>query len=294
MKRLHDRLHSARRGYQVEALALVAALGGTLVLAGWLLAGVLGVVASLAVAVITTRMLGALGTRGVMRLQRAMPLAPWQAPEIARSLALLAQRAGLVGPPRLYLLPGSVPNAFVVGSGDDTAVAVSKGLVTQLDRRELRGVLAHEVGHLQAGDTDVLRLSRALVQATRSVAQLGLLTCVASALLGSDVPLLVPLLFFGAPSAALALQLWLSRRREFAADAAAVALTDDAYGLASALCRLDRWRTRLRHLGYALGTPPSWLSTHPPTHERLARLQALQPEAFLPAPPRRTVWRWVF
>jgi heat shock protein HtpX len=92
---------------------------------------------------------------------------------------------------------------------------------------------------------------------------------------------------------ALALQLWLSRRREFAADAAEVALTGDAYGLASALVRLDRWRSRLRYLGYTLGTPPNWLSSHPPTRERLERLQELQPEAFLPPPPRRAMWTWV-
>jgi heat shock protein HtpX len=106
------------------------------------------------------------------------------------------------------------------------------------------------------------------------------------------VPAVLPLLFAAAPTLALLLQLRLSRRREFAADATAVALTGDALGLASALHRLDRFRSRLRYLGYGLGAPPSWLSTHPATAERLQRLRALVPETRLPVAPPRTFWTW--
>jgi heat shock protein HtpX len=227
-----------------------------------------------------------------MRMQGATPLAGWQAPGLHRLLGRLAQRAELATKPELYLLPQAVPNAFTVGEEDRAAIGVSRGLLGELGQRELQGVLAHEIGHLQAGDARVMRIAGALAQTTRTVGQVGLIACALAALMGERIPLVLPLLFFGAPSVALALQLWLSRRREFAADAAAVALTGDAYGLASALVRLDRWRSRLRYLGYALGTPPSWLSSHPPTRERLERLQTLQPEAFLPPPPRRSMWTW--
>jgi heat shock protein HtpX len=289
---LQDRLLEVRRGYASETLVLFLALTATLGITGWLLGGALGVVVAVGLAIVTAQTLASLGTEGIMRMQGAIPLSPVQAPELVQVLRALARRAALSAPPQLYLLPGQVPNAFAAGRGDDAAIAVSEGLLGALDRRELTGVLAHEVGHLQAGDTDVLRLAGSLVHATRTVGQVGLLACVLSALAGQPVPVLLPLLFFAAPSLGLGLQLWLSRRREFAADAAAVGLTGDAFGLASALARLDRWRSRLRYLGYALGAPPSWLSTHPPTRERLERLQQLQPEAFLPAVPRRALWHW--
>ena len=289
---LDARLRSVQRGYTGETLALFAALGFTVVLVGWLLGQWAGVVIALAVAFLTTQVLANLDTRQLMRMQGAVPLATWQAPGLHRLLSTLTRRAELPAVPQLYLLPGGVPNAFTVGEDDHAAIGVSRGLIGELGQRELEGVLAHELGHLQAGDTKVMRIAGSLVHATRTVGQVGLITCALAALFGEPIPLVLPLLFFAAPSVALALQLWLSRRREFAADAAAVALTGDASGLASALVRLDRWRSRLRYLGYALGTPPTWLSSHPPTRERLERLQELQPEAFLPAAPRRSIWTW--
>ncbi|MFP4125214.1 MAG: zinc metalloprotease HtpX [Alphaproteobacteria bacterium] len=289
---LDERLRAVQRGYAGETLALFAALALTLMLVGWLLGQAMGVIVALAVAFITTQVLANLNTDQLMRMQGAVPLASWQAPGLHRLLATLARRAELAANPRLYLLPQAIPNAFTVGEADHAAIGVSRGLLSELGQRELQGVIAHELGHLQAGDTRVMRIAGALVHTTRTVGQVGLITCALAALFGEPIPLVLPLLFFGAPAVALALQLWLSRRREFAADAAAVALTGDAYGLASALVRLDRWRSRLRYLGYALGTPPSWLSSHPPTRERLERLQELQPEAFLPPAPRRSIWMW--
>lgn len=289
---LDDRLRAVQRGYAGETLALFAALAVTLMLVGWLLGQVAGVLVALAIAFLTTRVLAGLDPDQLLRMQGAVRLGSWQAPGLHRVLAVLSERAELAARPRLYLLPGGVPNAVTVGEEDHAAVAVSRGLLNELDQRELQGVLAHELGHLQAGDTKVMRIAGSLVHTTRTVGQVGLVVCALAALMGEPIPLVLPLLFFGAPGLAMALQLWLSRRREFAADAAAVALTGDAYGLASALVRLDHWRSRLRYLGYALGTPPSWLSSHPPTRERLQRLQQLQPEAFLPRPPRRSIWTW--
>jgi heat shock protein HtpX len=282
---LDARLRAVQRGHEGETWALFAALAGTLMLMGWLLGQLAGVVIALGVAFLMTQVLANLDTHQLLRMQGAVPLAAWQAPRLHRIVAGLAARAELTSRPHLYLLPGGVPNAFTVGEEEHAAIGVSRGLLGELDQRELQGVIAHELGHLQAGDTRVMRIAGALAHSTRTVGQVGLVACAIAALMGEPIPLILPLLFFAAPSVALALQLWLSRRREFAADAAAVALTGDAYGLASALVRLDRWRSRLRYLGYTLGTPPNWLSSHPPTRERLERLQELQPEAFLPPPP---------
>lgn len=261
-------------------------------LVGWLMAGTLGTLVALGFALLTGRALAGLSTAAIMRLQGARPIGGPAAPVLHRLAHALAVRAGLPRAPDLYLIPSDVPNAFATGGRADGAVALSRSLLQGLDERELAGVLAHEIAHIGAGDTTALRVAGALVETTRSVAQVGLLTCLVALFLGQEFPPLLPVAFALAPSLALLLQLRLSRRREFAADAAAVALTGDAHGLGSALCRLDRFRSRLRYLGYGLGAPPSWLSTHPPTKERLERLRRLQPGAALPLAPQRTLWSW--
>ncbi len=287
-----DRFALLQRGYATETLLLFLALAAMLALIGWLVGAWIGVAVALGFALFTGNLLAGLSSDRIMRLIGARPIHPAEAPMLYRSVQALARRAGLRQAPRLYLLPSDVPNALATGAADDAAVALSRGLLGALDEREVQGVLAHELGHVQAGDTAVLRFAGALVEATRAVAQVGLALCLVALLLGQPLPLVLPFVFVAAPLVAFGLQLLLSRRREFAADAAAVALTGDAGGLASALCRLDRYRSRLRALGYGLGAPPSWLSTHPPTGERLQRLKALQPEAFLPPPPRRVLWTW--
>ncbi|TVQ36011.1 MAG: hypothetical protein EA356_06525 [Geminicoccaceae bacterium] len=287
-----DRFALVQRTYTLETVLLFTALAAMLALIGWLVGHWGGVLVALGFAVLTGRMLAGLSSVAIMRFMGGRLIHPAEAPDLYRTLFVLARRAGLREAPHLYLLPSSIPNALATGEGDDTAIGVSRGLVGGLDARELTGVLAHELGHIQAGDTAVLRFAGALVETTRAVAQVGLALCLVALLLGEAVPLFLPLIFLAAPLAAFGLQLWLSRRREFAADATAVALTGDAGGLAMALCRLDRYRSRLRALGYGLGAPPSWLSTHPPTAERIERLKALQPEAFLPPPPRRVLWSW--
>ncbi|MEO1090768.1 MAG: zinc metalloprotease HtpX [Pseudomonadota bacterium] len=280
------------RAYAGETLALIGALALMVAVVGGLFAGLGGAAVAVVCALILARGVVGLSTAGVMRANGARPIGPSSAPRLTRLAAHLARNAQLAAPPTLYLVPSRAPNAFAFGDRNDSGVALSQGLVQALDERELTGVLAHEISHVRAGDTHVLRIAGALVATIRAVAQIGLLLCIVALFLGERVPLVVALTFAVAPTLAFALQLWVSRRREFAADAGAVALTGDAVGLASALCRLDRWRARLRYLGYALGAPPTWLSTHPRTEERLRRLHALQPEAFLPAAPRRVLWSW--
>jgi heat shock protein HtpX len=287
-----DRLALVQRGYAIETALLFVALAALLTLIGWLVGGPGGVAVALGFALLTGRLLAGLSSDVIMRFARGRPVHQAEAPNLYGRLARLARRARLPAVPRLYVLASDVPNAITTGEGDDAAIGLSRGLLYGLDDRELEGVLAHELAHIQSGDTRVIRLAGALVETIRVVAQVGLMICLVAYFVGEPVPLPLPVLFALAPLVGFGLQLWLSRRREFAADARAIALTGDAAGLARALCRLDRYRSRLRALGYGLGAPPSWLSTHPPTAERLARLEALQPQAFLPSAPPRVFWTW--
>ena len=198
--------------------------------------------------------------------------------------------------PRLYFVDTPIVNAFSVGSHNDAAIALTSGLLARLDLRQITGVLAHEVAHIAHGDIRVMSLADSLTRMTSVLSltgQLLLLVNLPLLLVGAAVVnwLAVGLLIF-APHIAMLVQLGLSRVREFDADLAAVALTDDPEGLASALMAIERvqrgWRAWL-FPGW--GSPePSWLRTHPATEERVRRLLELArrippPEHDAGAPP---------
>ncbi len=224
--------------------------------------------------------------RLILRMYRAQPLDPRQLPELASLVAVLAQRAGLPRPPRLYYVPSRMLNAFAVGDRRDAAIAVTEGLLQTLNLRELAGVLAHEISHVRHGDMRVMALADTVSRLTSSLSLFGQL------LILLNLPLFLTgavtiswvglLLLVFAPTASALLQLALSRTREFDADAGAVELTGDPEGLASALAKLERhqggWLQRVLVPGRR-NPDPSLLRTHPATEERIRRLLAMRPGA---------------
>ena len=93
-----------------------------------------------------------LSDRIVLAMHRAQELAPDEAPELHGMVAELAARAG-IPTPQLYLINEAQPNAFATGRNPEHAVvAVTSGILEVLDRRELRGVLAHELAHVKNRD----------------------------------------------------------------------------------------------------------------------------------------------
>ena len=185
---------------------------------------------------------------------------------------------GLSSPPSLYVLPDGSPQAFTIGERGDAAIVLSVGLTRALDRREVTGVLAHELSHVAHDDIRLMRFASTLTNVMASVARTTTLVAL----------LFLPLILVGvvpfapstllavvvAPWAAQALLLALSRVRERAADDGAVRLTDDPEGLASALARLEAQKLGFWHrlFGVRPRGLPEWLQTHPPTVDRIRRL----------------------
>lgn len=265
---------------------LLLALGGLMVALGALFAGTLGALAAgLVTAGLYTFSVHA-PTEWLLRRQGARALSPWQAPGLSSMFETLARRAGLGRPPRLYLTPGLSPNAFTVGESPHAAVVVSAGLLRLLDDRELAGVLAHEIAHVKHRDTRTLRLAATFDSVVAGLSRAGWFMLLLSLplMLVSDVsvPALGVLLLVVAPSLSRALQLALSRTREYAADEAAVALTRDPRGLASALVRLEASQRGLlgRLFGLTPRLAPQWMRTHPATERRVARLLGASPPSF--------------
>ncbi|MGZ4538979.1 MAG: zinc metalloprotease HtpX [Blastococcus sp.] len=261
-------------------------LGCLLAVAGvlaWLLFGAQGLVWVLVPGVLVLVFRPRVPARAVLSVYRAQPLPYAAAPELHWIVQELSERAGLHSVPALYYVPSPVPNCFCVGQGRDVALAVTDGMLRRLARREVAGALAHEVGHLRAGDTTVMSLSDAISRVAQALSYVGMFAFLIAVPLafGGDLRLLGLSVFLVlSPLVVTVLQLALSRAREFDADLTAARLTGDPEGLASALEVLDCSSGRIwERILVARGRVPDplLLRTHPSTAERTRRLRALEP-----------------
>lgn len=229
--------------------------------------------------------------RLLVRMYGALPLSPREAPGLYAIVEALAARAGLARLPRLYYLPSRMMNAFATGRRQDAAIVISDGLLRRLERRELIGVLAHELAHVANGDIQVMAFADTLSRITGILAFIGQMLVILSIpalLLGlATPPLAALLLLLAAPTLSALAQLALSRNREYEADRSAVELCGDALGLASALDKMERHQGRFWEQIMLPGRnlpDPSLLRTHPPTRQRIDRLMELIPQEELRRP----------
>lgn len=217
-----------------------------------------------------------------------------QAPELYRIVESLTVRAGLPMP-RIYIIPTESPNAFATGRNPEHAsVAVTEGILRLLNRDELEGVLAHELGHVT--NRDILISSIAATMAGAIVVlvrmlQFGMMFGGGRRDREGDNPLgaagMIATIIL-APLAATIIQLAISRSREYGADATGAQLVGTPYPLANALQKLERASQQVplpanpetAHLFIvqpltgkgAMGFLANLFSTHPPIEKRIARL----------------------
>ncbi len=226
----------------------------------------------------------------VLRMYNAQEVDETSAPQFYRLVRELAQRAGLPMP-RVYLIDEDAPNAFATGRNPQhAAVAATTGILRVLSERELRGVMAHELAHVQHRDILISTISATMAGA------IGMLGNFAMIFGGRDSegrqtnPLVALLVMILAPIAASLIQMAISRAREFEADRGGAEISGDPAALASALDKIHRYaqgiplETAERHPETAqmmimnplsAGGIKSLFSTHPSTEERIARLMEL-------------------
>jgi heat shock protein HtpX len=253
-----------------------------LALLGWSLAGTSGLVWASILGALFLYFSARVPSQLVLRMAGARPLAFQEAPGVYKVVRELSRRAGLPSVPRVFYLPNNLLNALTVGGGEASAVAVTDGLLRQLDGRELTGVLAHEISHLQQKDIHVLRFAGVIGRITSLFALFG------QVLLFLNIPLILMgqtpiswvtiLILVAAPVLSGLLQMALSRTREFDADLGAAWLTGDPEGLARALEKMAQTQvSAFRRLFWPTNQPAksSLYSTHPATGERVTRLRSL-------------------
>jgi len=226
----------------------------------------------------------------VLAMYRAQPVTREQLPRIYSVVERLTQKAGLPMP-KLYVIPTDSPNAFATGRNPTHAsVAVTQGILQLLDDEELEGVLAHELGHVRNRDILTSSIAATLAGAISILARMGFWFGLGGDSRDRDRSGGILMILF-APLAALLIQLWVSRTREYEADATGAHITHNPYALARALQKLDAYSKRMpmaatpstAHLFIvqpAIGASLANLfSTHPPIAKRIERLTG-QPQEY--------------
>ncbi len=225
-----------------------------------------------------------------LAMYRAQPVTREQLPRAYAAVERLTQKIG-IPMPKIYVIPNESPNAFATGRNPSHAsVAVTHGILSLLTDEELEGVLAHELGHVNNRDILISSVAATLAGAVTMLASMGRWAMIFGGFGGRDRDdrgggLTALLMLIVAPIAAGLIQLWVSRTREYQADASGAHYTGNPYALASALQKLDAYSRRLpmqaspstAHLfiiqpflgGMNFG---NLFSTHPPIAKRIERL----------------------
>ena len=184
-----------------------------------------------------------------LRMYNAQPVTREQLPRAYAAVERLTAKQGLPTP-KIYVLPTESPNAFATGRNPQHAsVAVTHGILQLLDDEELEGVLAHELGHVRNRDILTSSIAATLAGAITMVARMGYYASLFGGGGGRDRRggggLSGLLMIIVAPIAASLIQLWISRTREFEADATGAATTGNPYALARALQKLEHYSKRI-------------------------------------------------
>lgn len=274
---------------------LLAVLTALLVWAGDLIGGRQGAIIALVMAGAMNFFSYWFSDKVVMAMYRAKEVGPDEDPELYHIVQELAQRAGLPMP-RVFVLPQETPNAFATGRNPKhAAVAVTAGIRRILNKRELTGVLGHELAHVMNRDILVSTIAATLAGAISYLAWMAQWAMIfgGGRRDGEGGGNIFGLLFMMivAPMAAMIIQMAVSRSREYGADAGGARITGDPLALASALRKLQMASERIplqvneatadstAHMFIVNpltgGGLRSLFSTHPPVEERVARLEAM-------------------
>lgn len=275
---------------QLKTLLLMAGLSAVLIVMGSALGGRQGIVIALVLAVIMNIGSFWFSDKIVLSMYQAQELSPEDAPMVHQIVEELAGRAG-VPKPRLFIVPQEAPNAFATGRDPEHGViAVTDGIMRLLPPEQLRGVLAHEMAHIAHRDILIQTVAGVLGSAITAIANMLQFSMIFGGSRdedGNSNPLAAIAMMILGPLAATLIQMAISRRREYMADAAGAEYCGDPLALAGALNNLDAYS---RHIAMQANpatenmfivsplsgdTMRRMFSTHPPMEERIANLQEM-------------------
>jgi heat shock protein HtpX len=269
----------------VKVFVLLAGMVALFGVVGGMLGGQSGMLLALAIAAVMSFVMYFNSGKMALRAYRARIVGRDEAPELYDMVDRLRQRAGLPMP-QVAIAPHQQPNAFATGrNAEHAVVCVTEGLMALVNRDEAEGVIAHELGHIRNRDMLLQTISATMAGAITNLARFGMYAPSE----GRRGSALAPLAALLAPLAAMLIQFAISRSREFKADAAGAEISGKPLALASALEKLQAAAQRVpmpvsptmaplaqvNPLSAFRGGLASLFATHPPTEQRVARLQAI-------------------
>jgi heat shock protein HtpX len=274
---------------------LLVLLSVLLVVAGGAIGGQSGLKIALGIAVVMNGISYFFSDKIALASSGAQPVSHEQVPRLYEVMERLAAKARLPMP-KLYVIPEPAPNAFATGRNPQHAsVAVTQGLLELMNDEELEGVIAHELSHVRNYDILVSSIAATIAGAITYLASMGRWAMIFGGY-GRDRDddrggggLAALLMIFLAPFAALILQLFLSRTREYSADETGARMVGRPYGLISALQKLGAYNQRIPTTSLSPSTSAlcivkplfgggglsSLFSTHPPLEKRIQALREM-------------------
>jgi heat shock protein HtpX len=283
----------------IKTILLLTGLSAFFLFIGHLIGGRVGVMMALVMSLGMNFMAYWFSDKMVLAMHRAQPIGPDHPSGVYRIVEELCGKAGLPMP-KVYIVPEWTPNAFATGRNPQhAAVAVTEGILKILDKRELRGVLAHEISHI--GNRDIL-VSTIVASIASAIMYLAHMLQWAGLMgghrrqedRGGINPLVMLFTVILAPLVATLVQSAISRTREFMADESGAHHSEDPEALASALEKISNpalvkkfqqdemnpdMQPAFAHLyivnHFSGEQVLSWFSTHPPVKERTKRLRSM-------------------
>ena len=274
---------------------LLVALTLLLMFVGQSVGGRVGMTIALGFAALTNTFIYFYSDKIALWSSGAQPANREEVPRLYAVMEHLAAKANLPVP-KLYVVPEPAPNAFATGRNPHHAsVAVTLGLLQLMDDEELEGVIAHELSHVRNYDILISSVAATIAGAIFHLSQIGRFGMIFGYggrdddREGGGGGLVALLMLILAPIAALMLQLWLSRTREYSADAAGASIVGYPDGLIRALQKLGAYNSRIPTTSispttstlcivkplFGSGGFSSLFSTHPPLEDRIAALKEM-------------------
>ncbi len=280
-----------------KTAVLMAAITALFIIVGGMLGGEQGMLMALLIAVGMNFFSYWFSDTMVLKMTNAQQVDERSAPEFYAMVKELADRAGLPMP-KVFLIDEDAPNAFATGRNPENAsVAATTGILKILNRRELRGVMAHELAHVRNRDILISTIAATMAGAVSALANFAMFFGGRGADGRPHNPIANILVAILAPLAASLIQMSISRAREYEADRGGAEISSDPESLARALEKIHAHAQGIpfyaveRHPETAqmmilnplsAGGLSQLFSTHPPTEERVARLLSMAKDGAYP------------
>lgn len=255
---------------------------------GYLIGGQQGMIIALGLAFVMNFASYWYSDKIVLAMYQAQEIDESQAPRLFGIVRGLVSKSGMPMP-RVYIIPVAQPNAFATGRDPEhAAVAVTDGILRILNEDELEGVLAHELSHVRNRDILIGTVAATIAGAIMMLRYFAFFFGGGrdDREGGGGLGLLVALIV--APIAAVLIQLWISRTREYSADESGARMSGKPWALASALQKLQRGAQAMpmkesnpatAHMfivnPFSAQGLTNLFSTHPPIEERVRKLEAM-------------------